>query len=451
MGRWAGLDRRWKLGGAVGLGAVVAALVGITVAVLAGSGGGSADDASETPSPTVATATATPSRTPTTTPTPSPTPILYSGIFDGVVMTAEEWEARKDLLPVGLMIDNNPAGFPQAGLDKADIVYEAFVEGRITRFLAVFWRQDADFIEPIRSARTPFVIWASELGLLYGHAGSADLPGPACAGCQIREWGILDVDSFRTGSGTYYRDTQRPAPHNLVTTTQRIRDAGAIFGYFGPPTVEPWLFKDDFEDTEAAEAVGGIEVLWGPRNFSRHIVQWHWDEPSNTYLRFTFGVAHTDALTAEPLRFKNVVVMVAPWRHADSAGHVTYEQYGTGPATVFLDGKVIPAEWRKADRTSRTRLFDLEGNEIRFNRGNIWVQLIGPGEQVTTASAAGELAALPPYTPPSVGSAADRDDTQPLAPTATTPPPTAAPTAEPSPPTPTTAPAPTEPADEEAD
>ena len=45
---------------------------------------------------------------------------------------------------MAVKIDNYPAGRPQSGLDKADIVFEEPVEGGITRYAAVFqcrtWR-----------------------------------------------------------------------------------------------------------------------------------------------------------------------------------------------------------------------------------------------------------------------------------------------------------------------
>ena len=39
---------------------------------------------------------------------------------------------------MAVKIDNYPAGRPQSGLDKADIVFEEPVEGGITRYAAVF-------------------------------------------------------------------------------------------------------------------------------------------------------------------------------------------------------------------------------------------------------------------------------------------------------------------------
>src|SRR5215216_6527619 len=50
-------------------------------------------------------------------------------------------------------IDNVDAE-PQTGLNQADIVFEEIVEGRATRFAAVFNSQDHNPVGPIRSART---------------------------------------------------------------------------------------------------------------------------------------------------------------------------------------------------------------------------------------------------------------------------------------------------------
>jgi len=59
----------------------------------------------------------------------------------------------------------------------------AVAEGGITRFLALFYCQDAGQVGPVRSARTYFVDFASEYAdnPLYAHVGGANQPGPADA------------------------------------------------------------------------------------------------------------------------------------------------------------------------------------------------------------------------------------------------------------------------------
>ncbi len=359
------------------------------------------DEAAGAFSPT-ATVANTPANTPThTSATATPTPAPFAGILDGVPMSASEWSAHKDLLPVAVMFDASPDAFPQSGLDKADVVYEAFVEGGITRFMGVYWRQEADYIEPVRSARTPFLIWADELGALYGHAGEADTDNAANAGGQLGEWKIFDLNAFApVPSSAYYRNLQRYAPHNLVTSTTALRAAAAQMGYSGTPSVASWKFKANGEGTAAAPAAEGIEVNFGGSRIAWQLIQWRWDAASGTYLRNQFGGPHIDGQTNKQLQFTNVVVMQVPSRVVDAGGHVLLDQFGSGPATVFLDGKRIDGTWRKADRKDRTRFYDESGQEIAFNRGSTWIEVIGLQSSVSVFATAAELAPMPVYQPP---------------------------------------------------
>jgi hypothetical protein len=394
MADWLRGARRWHwFAGAFGV-----ILVAVVVSGLVASRGGGTSAATTADTPT---ASSTPTRVPTETPTPGPTPIRHSGLLDGVPMTDEEWEARKDLLPVAVMVDNSPSAYPQSGLDRADLVYEAFVEGGITRFMAVFWRQEADRVEPVRSARSPFVIWADELGALYGHAGGAITDNDANAIGQIVEWHIRDLNAFGSGADSkYYRDSERYAPYNLVTNTAWLREAADALGYKGPPTVAPWLFKADGTDTPGAPMVGAFEVDFEERRIPSQVIQWRWDAATKSYLRFQSGGPHVDAVTGEQLRFTNVVVMRVPWSVVDESGHVLLDQFGQGPATIFMDGRKIEGTWKKADRAGRTRFYDAGGSEVAFNRGPIFIEVLGPQSLLMTAETPDGLPPLPEYTPP---------------------------------------------------
>jgi hypothetical protein len=379
------------VGGAVILVSAVLVLVGLSMA----------DDPEAAQPDATLTATATATRTPTRTPVASPTPVRFGSILNGAPMTEEEWNARKDLLPIAVMLDNTPNSIPHSGIGNADVVYEAFVEGGITRLMAVFWSKEAEKLEPIRSARTPFVIWVDELGALYGHAGAADTDNEADAVGQIFEWGILDLNAFTPGpSSAYYRDSERFAPYNLATSTTALREAAGRLNFAGPPRTEPWKFKADGDGTSSAPAAGGIQVNFQPRGAAWQTIQWRWDDASQSYLRFQFGGPFIDGETKEQVKAKNVVVMRVPWRVVDASAHVLLEQFGTGEATVYLDGKAIAGTWKKDDRKGRTRFYDASGAEIAFNRGPIWVEVVGPDSPVTTTPTAAELPDLPAYVPP---------------------------------------------------
>ena len=64
---------------------------------------------------------------------------------------------EEDLEPIvmTIMIDNNPESYPQSGLNEAKIVYDAQVEGGMTRFIAILpniskWKKSDRCVVPDR-------------------------------------------------------------------------------------------------------------------------------------------------------------------------------------------------------------------------------------------------------------------------------------------------------------
>ena len=430
-----------------GIAAVTLLVIGATIAIAVVASGGSSSAAPEaTPIPTPPPYTAappavTPTRTATVPPSPVPTPSAHAAILNGVYMSEEEWEARKDLLPVAVMFDNTSASYPHSGLDRADVIYETFVEGGITRLMAVYWRQEADILLPVRSARTPFVIWVDELGALYGHAGSSHTTDDADAGGQLRDWQIKDLDAFDTvANRAYFRTDDRVAPYNLATSTARLREAAAQKGYAGPPEVERWLFYGPDDARHAGGPAGGIEVDFSGRRVAWQLIHWKWDEGAHAYARFMFGGPQEDGVTGQQLKFTTVIVMRVPGYVANNRGHYLLNQYGEGDATIFSGGKAIEVTWRKADRKSRTRFYDAQGEEIKFERGPIFIEVIDLRSAFSFTGSAADLAPMPRFTPTPPQAPADEDLTPPptpaptntaLPPATPTPAPTATPEVEP--------------------
>lgn len=419
------------IAGSLGIATVL--IVGVIFAIQVVASGGASSAAPEVEPTPVPSATDTPrptaTRTATSTATPTSTPSAHPAILDGVFLTEEEWAARKDLVPLAIMFDNTPSSQPQHGIGKADLVYETFVEGGITRLMAVFWRQEADVILAVRSARTPFVIWVSELDAMYGHAGSAVTSDAANAYGQLQEWNIKDLDAFDAiANRAYYRTADRYAPYNLATSTERLRDSGAQKGYSGPPTTESWKFVGPDEEAARGEPAGGVEIDFGGRRTGWQLIQWKWDETAKAYARFMFGGPQNDGDTGEQLKFTTIIVMTVPGGVYNSNGHYLLEQFGEGDATIFMRGQAYKARWKKDDRLARTRFYTPDGEEIALERGPIFIEVIGYQSKFDYVASPGDLPALPAYTlpPPSAGPINPGEDFP-----VGTPTPTAEPTAEP--------------------
>lgn len=304
----------------------------------------------------------------------------------------EWWEKHR---PLGIMIENHEEARPQSGLSSADVIYEAVAEGGITRFLTVFYCQDAKQVGPVRSARTYFLDFISEYGSLplYTHVGGANAPGPADALSQIEDYGWAgynDLNQFSIGFPTFWRDYDRlghtvATEHTMYSTTTKLWQFAKTRGLTnldkeGKSWDEKFVsydFKDDGNKGGVTAQSAHIE-FWN--NYKQYFVDWNYDKTSNSYNRNNGGASHLDKNSGKILSARNIVILFMQESNANDGYennlHLLYKTKGSGKALVLMDGNKITAKWKKDNRLSRTMLYDSEGNPIKFNRGNIWFEIL---------------------------------------------------------------------------
>ncbi len=312
--------------------------------------------------------------------------------LNGVMYTKAREDQWKNRRPLGVMIENHVDARPISGLSRSDITYEVVAEGGITRTLNIYLCQDVGDMAPVRSARTYFLDWISEYAAAYAHVGGANTPGPADALGQIRDYGILDMDQFGLGFPTYWRGTDKLAPHNVHTTTKKLWEAAAIRG-FGPENKDSkrwdasfikWQFKDDAALDSRGDQKPIVVPFWQQQ--PDYTVTWQYDKNTNVYRRFIGQTAQIDPVTKEQMSPKNVVVQFEVEGQANDGypdGHLLYKTTGSGNALIFMDGKVIRGTWNKKSRTDRTIYQDASGRDVTLNRGQIWIEVVPVGNTVT--------------------------------------------------------------------
>ena len=372
---WLAGDRRRQ---AAAAGVVALLLLAVTVGTLAVAGafsGGSPKAVLDVTS----TATATAALTPAPSPTPPPT---EPTLLDGVLVYPEQLTEIQGRLPLAVMFDNFIEARPQVGLEKADLVFEAVAEGGITRFLAVYWRNAPGRVLPVRSARVYYLDWAAELDAVFVNWGFATSNGPADVPSAISRLGLRRLDGFFLDEPYFDRAPDRVGPHDGIADTDALWELAAERDWTGPPAIEPWQFKDDQPERASGEdAAATIDLGFGGPFLSNYAVRWQYDAGSNAYLRSQGGAPHNDGGSGNQIRAKNVAVMVTTVRSAgDGTAHLLYDTVGGGEAVVFQDGVAVPGTWSKPDTFSRTRFFDAAGNEIAFNRGQTWVEVLAVGD-----------------------------------------------------------------------
>ncbi len=323
----------------------------------------------------------------------------------------DAWSKRR---PLAVMIENHTEARPQSGLSKADVVFEAVVEGGITRFMPIYYceAQAKDvLVAPVRSARQAFVDWASGFNFpLYAHVGGSngeDSDPRVRALEHLSDYGWTlrnDLNQFSIGYPTFVRNYNRlgaekelATEHTMESSTERLWAVGAKRGWTNlSPTTKvkgkevpgtewlsgftKWVFKDDASIKGSTSQIS-YEFWTGYTDFN---VQWNYDAKTNTYARTMGGSSHVDLNTNAQITTKNVVVMITKELTSVDIHHHNYiTTIGTGDALVFQDGNAIKAKWSKKDRTSQVMFTDASGKPIQFTRGPIWISTVMTGTEVT--------------------------------------------------------------------
>ncbi|MBU0597999.1 DUF3048 domain-containing protein [Patescibacteria group bacterium] len=283
--------------------------------------------------------------------------------IDGVYVPADQ----ANIYPVAVMIENLVSSRPPSGLSKANLVYEALAEGGITRFMAVYAGQFVTMPEigPVRSARSYYIDWALEYNALYTHVG-----GSPQAFADIREYSVFDLNQFYS-SQYFWRDSERLAPHNLYTSGEKLAFALRDLEADETSDFDSWKFKDEVDVSDRPAEDKSIDIKFSSFNYD---VGYKYNKEKNDYLRYQAGEIHIDKDESE-IRAKNVAVQKVKTYLIDD-NRLGMDTVGEGESIVFRDGLAITGHWEKESKTSRTIFYDDDGDEIEFNAGTTWVEVI---------------------------------------------------------------------------
>lgn len=282
--------------------------------------------------------------------------------------------------PIAVKISNAPAVVrPQSGLNAADLVFEHYAEGGVTRFTAVFYDGDASPIGSIRSGRLIDLEIPRMYDAAFAYSGSS-------AGVRQRIVNSTFFDRVISpdfGHGGFFRveDPSKAFEHTLFTDTEGLRAILEERGLNTPPAFNGSMtFRE--QPPEGGTPASRVEV-----DYIATDVTWQYDDASGRWLRWTDGEAHSDANTGEQLSFANVIVLAANHVETDiledmvAGGHYSIEiqLWGEGPASIFRDGQRFDGQWRRNGDTEMVSFYDSSGNTLPLDVGNSFVQLVPLG------------------------------------------------------------------------
>ena len=335
---------------------------------------------------TISTPTPLPSNTPAATIAamlPLELPANYDPYTGLIPVDASRLERR----PMAVKITNFPRRVRdyQFGLTRADVAYEYYIEDGLTRFIAVFYGQDAEKAGPVRSGRyfdehiarmyQSYLVFANADERVEEFLLTSDilqrLVVPTGLNCPplCRDKSIVDYNNFFVDTAGLTEYTRKIGHDNI-----RMPIRSTYFDLIAPS----WPLE-----------VNEITVRYS--EYSYH--SWRYDPSRRLYERYSDTVdsvtaegeiygPHIDMLNGEQITAANVVILVVPHNFKtefDRADQVfDIQLVSEGLAYVFRDGRATAALWQRDAIDQPIRLLDATRGRLALTPGNTFYIVINP-------------------------------------------------------------------------
>ena len=285
--------------------------------------------------------------------------------------------------PVAIMINNlNPtAQEVQTGLDRADIVYEAYAEGGVTRLLAVFKDiNEAKQVGTIRSARYSYVDLAMGHDAIYVHAGIND----SHAKPHVNETGIDNINLLHGKyNGMSFREKNGKAmEHTLYTTGEKLSKGFEKLKW----RTELNYNKENWQNfaAEGSEVVpsdGGCDAITVTMS-SAYVSKFEYNKTNKTYKKFSGSSEHKDYKSKKQLEFKNILVLKTDVTSLSSDGYIVKTGLSGGEGYYVSNGGYNKIKWSKGAAKDPIKITLEDGSQCTYNPGNTWVCLVNKKNSV---------------------------------------------------------------------
>ncbi len=277
--------------------------------------------------------------------------------------------------PIAVMINNLSTARPyQSGLQDAYLIYEIIAEGGITRFIAFFKDQDTERIASVRSTRPYFLDYVLENDAIFVHWGWSTQ-----AYQDIKSLKIDNIDGISYENKYFKRDNTLnvAVEHRGYTSMSLINKAINDLNY-RQETNQDLLFNYSVDEIDLSLKEEAIKAENIDIKFSSSTTtNYQYDNDTKTYLRSVNNKANIDYITKKQYYFKNIITYQVKNTSIsnDDKGRQSLSNIGSGNGYYMTNGYAIPIKWEKKTRSSQTKYYDLNGEELIINDGNTFVEI----------------------------------------------------------------------------
>ena len=283
--------------------------------------------------------------------------------------------------PIAVVVKNDRIASPQYGLSKAGVLYEALVEGGMTRFLAVYSDVSlVDRVGPVIDTRIYFYDFAANHGAAIVQAGVTQK-----SAIEQRARGITALDAI---SGEmlpgFFRDEilaqVRGSDTSILTDANGLKARAQQYGVTlstskrdSPYSIMNYMLTKEMEN--------GRYCTYLSIPFSANmVVEYTYSTLTNKYSRSQYESQHKDAVTGEVLSFTNIFLIIADYNVIEPAkGEMEITNKGSGTGYYISGGNYEMIRGERSDGKSPIQFYETDGlTPLQISAGNTYIAVLPP-------------------------------------------------------------------------
>jgi hypothetical protein len=237
----------------------------------------------------------------------------------------------------------------------------------------------------MRSSRHDYIALAKGLDAIYAHWGGSHYA------IDLLNQGVIDSLNCNNDGGKsagqccFRKEGMARGVDSGYAKPEELFKCAKDFGYRLTDNFAGYPHQAEAATDQRGKG-GHLRVAFaGP-----YAAEYDYDQASNTYKRTWGNVADTDRNNKERIAPKNIVVMMAQSGQIVEGeqynnvqiGDPWYDSTDTGEASYYMNGQQYKGTWKKDKSKAESKLFfyDESGQEVKFVPGQIWVEILEPGQ-----------------------------------------------------------------------
>ena len=281
-------------------------------------------------------------------------------------------------------ICNTDNAVPHISLNKADVVFEMYVNSYIIRDLALF--SDIKSVETfgsVRSTRPMFHQLAGMYDFILLHSGGSNYAMNDAFKLGIDDFNIEQYEM--KNAGTSYRDVEynREYEASLFGVGEACYNYAEVLGMRleQPEDMDYGLNFTDEGTPEDGETANHIVIDFDFKGSDKY-TEMKYSPDIDKYVYHQYNQEMRDLITGEQEAFTNVIAITAPMKVVNIYQKAEYANGGRG--WYACGGKLISITWSSEGGEGPLEFFKEDGTPLEIERGNTYIAIMPEGQSQVT-------------------------------------------------------------------